>query len=365
MQKWFRRFLILLIVLTVIGTFQFQKEEITLPIWFITKNTESGINQKTLAVIMKEGDALSEKTAEHYLAERHIPKKNLFTISLPDTPNVSSSDFNLAYQKLKSQLPDYIQAMVITWNQPYRVDCMSITSAMTFGFDTKWCQPKEKGCQTTAISPYFSHPTMKPWDSLKIRPTMMLSGKNIDEIDSLISRGVKSDFSNPTGSQIVLVKTRDTRRSSRSNLFESAADRFKSLKEINVSFLDLSNEDRDFISGETLLGYQTGKVKVDGIRDNIYLPGAFADHLTSFGGAGLSEKGQMKAFRWLEAGATGSYGTVVEPCSYPAKFPDPNVLIPFYLSGETLLEAYWKSVRMPGEGLFIGEPLARPFAVKQ
>jgi hypothetical protein len=26
-----------------------------------------------------------------------------------------------------------------------------------------------------------------------------------------------------------------------------------------------------------------------------------------------------------------------------------------------LIEAYWKSVRMPGQGIFIGEPLARPF----
>jgi hypothetical protein len=32
-----------------------------------------------------------------------------------------------------------------------------------------------------------------------------------------------------------------------------------------------------------------------------------------------------------------------------------------YLSGETLLESYWKSVAMPGQGLFIGDPLARPF----
>jgi hypothetical protein len=32
-----------------------------------------------------------------------------------------------------------------------------------------------------------------------------------------------------------------------------------------------------------------------------------------------------------------------------------------YLQGETLIEAYWKSVQMPGQGLFIGEPLARPY----
>jgi hypothetical protein len=32
-----------------------------------------------------------------------------------------------------------------------------------------------------------------------------------------------------------------------------------------------------------------------------------------------------------------------------------------YLAGDTLIEAYWKSVAMPAQGLFIGEPLAAPF----
>jgi len=34
-----------------------------------------------------------------------------------------------------------------------------------------------------------------------------------------------------------------------------------------------------------------------------------------------------------------------------------------YLRGDTLLEAYWKSVLMPGQGLFVGEPLARPYGL--
>jgi len=56
------------------------------------------------------------------------------------------------------------------------------------------------------------------------------------------------------------------------------------------------------------------------------------------------------------------YGSVSEPCNILGKFPDPAVLFNHYLNGDTLLEAYWKSVRMPGQGPFIGEPLARPFA---
>jgi uncharacterized protein (TIGR03790 family) len=85
-----------------------------------------------------------------------------------------------------------------------------------------------------------------------------------------------------------------------------------------------------------------------------------ADHLTSTGGDLLSTS-QMSSLRWLEAGATASYGTVVEPCAFPAKFPDPVVMMKHYFAGQTLIEAYWKSVAMPGQGLFIGEPLARPF----
>jgi hypothetical protein len=61
------------------------------------------------------------------------------------------------------------------------------------------------------------------------------------------------------------------------------------------------------------------------------------------------------------AGATGSYGTVTEPCNFPGKFPNPAIVMQSYLGGSTLIEAYWKSVSMPGQGIFIGEPLAAPF----
>ena len=69
----------------------------------------------------------------------------------------------------------------------------------------------------------------------------------------------------------------------------------------------------------------------------------------------------MSALRFLEAGVTASYGTVVEPCNFNGKFPDPAVWLRHYFHGEPVIEAYWKSVSMPGEGLYIGEPLARPY----
>ena len=70
----------------------------------------------------------------------------------------------------------------------------------------------------------------------------------------------------------------------------------------------------------------------------------------------------MSALAWLRQGATASFGSVSEPCAYPEKFPDIRVLFEHYTRGESAREAYWKSVAMPGQGLFIGEPLSRPYA---
>jgi hypothetical protein len=33
-----------------------------------------------------------------------------------------------------------------------------------------------------------------------------------------------------------------------------------------------------------------------------------------------------------------------------------------YALGASAIESYWKSVAWPGEGVFVGEPLAQPFA---
>jgi hypothetical protein len=101
-------------------------------------------------------------------------------------------------------------------------------------------------------------------------------------------------------------------------------------------------------------------VNVPNLDTNTFRPGAIGDHLTSAGGV-LMGRSQMSSLRWLEAGATGSYGAVVEPCNFPQKFPNPGVVVSRYARGESLIEAYWKSVAMPGQGIFIGEPLADPF----
>ena len=322
---------------------------------------QQGITSQNIGILVKNNDALSLRTALLYKQERNIPEAHIFYLDLPNKSNISPKQFKAAYKTLMDQVGDDIQAFVATWKAPYRVGCMSITSALAFGYDQKWCQPKKKGCFPTPNSPYFNSNSSAPWTDLGMRPTMLLTGQNYETIHALVQRGVQSDGTRPKG-HAYLLQTKDRARSTRAGLFKRFATHYPSHPLLEIHFLDMRKQPTDYISlKDEVMFYQTGLKHVPDIFTNHYLPGAIADHLTSAGGNGLSEKGQMKAFRWLEAGATGSYGTVVEPCNFVQKFPNPEILIPRYLQGETLIEAYWKSVLQPSEGLFIGEPLARPY----
>jgi uncharacterized protein (TIGR03790 family) len=115
------------------------------------------------------------------------------------------------------------------------------------------------------------------------------------------------------------------------------------------------------VDAHDIIVYQTGMADVAKLDTLGFLPGALADHLTSLGGDLLGAE-QMSSLRWLQAGATASYGTVSEPCNHWQKFPNPAVLLRHYLQGDSAIEAYWKSVAWPAQGVFIGEPLAAPCA---
>jgi uncharacterized protein (TIGR03790 family) len=244
-----------------------------------------------------------------------------------------------------------VQAFALAWAAPWRVECMSITSAFAFGFDPASCA---WGCKPTPFSRYFASATRAPYADLGIRPAMALAAASLEEAKALIDRGVAADGTHPEGTAYLLT-TSDAARTVRSPGYPLARRVAKG--RIPVKLLQ-----QDALTYRTdVLFYFTGAARVAGLQTLRFLPGAMADHLTSSGGALTERGGQMSALAWLEAGATASYGTVVEPCNLPQKFPHPAVAIAHYLAGETLIEAYWKSVRMPGQGVFVGEPLAAPF----
>jgi len=304
-----------------------------------------------LGVIVNDADPLSRSIADYYVNRRLIPERNLIHVSFRPGDTVMRPEiFHTIKAEVDSQTPAGVQAYAIAWTSPYRVGCMSITTAFAAGFDAGFCA---LGCEPTQRSPYFSSHSRRPHEDHGWRPAMLLAGKDLDEVEKLIDRGIAADGSRPGGTAYLL-STSNRLRNARARFYPGIkllqSDRFR------VEIIDSDSlQYRDDI-----LFYFTGLSSVDKLESNRFLPGAIADHLTSSGGM-LTDSRQMSSLRWLEAGATGSYGTVTEPCNFVQKFPRPNLVIDAYLNGETLIEAYWKSVEWPGQGVFIGEPLATPF----
>jgi uncharacterized protein (TIGR03790 family) len=314
-----------------------------------------GLDHTQLAVIVNVRDPLSVAVGDYYAERRMILFQNIVRVRFtPGQTTLTRAQFEILKTQVDHQTQPNVQAYAIAWTTPYRVECMSITSAFAFGFDPALCA---QGCKPTRINPYFGSRALLPYTQLRIRPSMAIAATSIEEAKALIDRGVKSDGSRPSGTAYLL-STSDSERNVRSVTYPQVERMLKGRFRAQVLNQDALTDQDD------VMFYFTGTTHVKGLDTLGFLPGAMADHLTSAGGA-LDSTSQMSALRWLEAGATASYGTVAEPCNIPQKFPNPLVAIAHYLRGETLIEAYWKSVQMPGQGIFIGEPLARPFGPNQ
>lgn len=314
---------------------------------------ETGLTARDLAVVVNRRDPLSVQIGEAYVARRGVPKGQLVEVSFPPHRRVLPvAEFKALQKAVARQAPEHVQAYLLTWTLPYRVGCMSITTAFALGYSESFCA---EGCKLTRQSPYFDSASSAPNRELGMRPAMLLAANDLQQAEQLIARGVAADHSWPAKGKVVLMRTPDRARTVREKRWPVVSSLLRGILPVKDIEAEALRDQSD------VLFYFTGLAKVPDIETNDYLPGAVADHLTSAGGI-LDGNRQMSIMRWLEAGLTGSYGAVVEPCNFLEKFPDVPVFLTHYLAGETLLEAYWKSVRMPGQGLFVGEPLARPFA---
>jgi len=183
----------------------------------------------------------------------------------------------------------------------------------------------------------------------------MLTSSNLTQAKQVVDRGVASDGTFPT--QIVyLAKSGDVARNIRYTLFDNAI--FNTRLRGDYSMVR-TNADAPNNLGY-ILGYENGRQSISA-PPVIFAPGALADQLTSYGGCLYDVPDHTTALVFLNAGAIGSYGTVVEPCAYAQKFPAAQAY--FYQSrGFTMAECYYQSVTNPYQGVLVGEPLAAPFA---
>ena len=223
------------------------------------------------------------------------------------------------------------------------------------------------------VSPYFAGPTGKDKNTRRTYsldrlretggrsapiPAMMLGyigerGNTLEEALQCLMRGANAGRVHaPTGT-VYLVYNEDVRSKARHWQFPAAK---KALEEIGIPCILSTNPPNNSVVAGMLSGH---RVALTG-KDNIYQPGAFTDHLTSFA-AVFDQHQHSKITKWISAGASASAGTIVEPYANWAKFPNAQTFVHLG-NGCTMLEALYQGVRCPLQLLMIGDPLSAAYS---
>ena len=318
------------------------------------------ITANELGLVINMADPYSVSVGEHYARRRGIPAAQILRVQLPLRASLTREEFTALDQTIRSQMPENVNGLALAWLQPYAVECNSLTSALGMGLQPDVCA---HSCAPTRVSPYISYFGARPWVVLGLRPTMQIAARSVPAALAMIERGIAADHTLAAGApepaMAYLAATPDVNRNVRERLFPPTGG------VPGVAGFEVARVRSEALPPlRRTLVYETGLATVPAPLAAEWLPGALADHLTSFGGQ-LERPvgdGQMNILDWIDAGATASYGSVSEPCNHVQKFPHPQVLIQAYAQGVSALEAYWHSVAWPAQGVFVGEPLAAPFA---
>jgi len=334
----------------------------------------SGLN---VVVVVNQNSTNSVQLGNYYCEKRCVPPQNLLRINWTGGNTTwAQSDFdtnllNPLVAMLSSRgLTNQVDYVVLSMDIPYQVTAAdginSTTAALFYGFKTDDCSTNcpagIPGCNLPDASSnayaasegiFRQTPPIAAGSNSWL--VTMLTSSNLAQAQAIIDCSVASDGAFPTQT-VWLAKTSDLARNVRYLEFDNAIFDARVAGNFSIARINL-----DSPYGLTnLLGYQTGLAGFN-LLPNVFVPGAMADSLTSYGGVILAPNGQTSLLAFMNAGACGSYGTVTEPCNYLQKFPSPQDYF-YQARGFSLAECYYMSLVNPYQGLIVGEPLAAPFA---
>jgi hypothetical protein len=195
-------------------------------------------------------------------------------------------------------------------------------------------------------------------------------GNTVPDLLSMIDRSVDADGRRASGTFYYMNNTTDAPRNARAcgsfngcsspTLYDAAATRLAGL-----------GDSASVLSGilppngtTNILGVMTGNATL-GIPGAAFTlaHGAFGDHQTSWAALFDCTGGcQTLVSAWISQGASGSDGTVEEPCADIQIFPSANFHY-YYAQGMSIGESYLRSLQAaPTHNLLYGDPLTRAFA---
>ena len=345
-----------------------------------------------VAVLVNKQSQDSKMAANMFAGLHGVPDCNWIYLDLPES--MFSGRFECTPKEFKSLiydptlkilkergLDDQITAWVYSVDFPIRVVTaetdrrqMSIMGLTFLRGEVPDLEQMEQG---KIISPLFAGPTNEGGQKLPSRafdvwkvglkdkmplPSMMLgyigeNGSSMETVLRCIQDGARARR-NQRGSRVLFVKTDDAARSAPREW--QFADVQAELKVRGGSAVITTNS----APRQTgLIGVMTGLADVKPTDYGSFVPGAMAEHLTSW--SAEFQKPQSKCTEWLDAGATVTAGMVVEPYNNWVKFPHAR-FYGHYAAGCTAMESFYQSIASPVQILLLGDPLSQitPFPVK-
>jgi uncharacterized protein (TIGR03790 family) len=339
-----------------------------------------------VVVVVNQNSTNSVQLGNYYCERRQIPPQNVLRVNWTGS-NIqwTKSEFEtvllnpLLAMLSARQLTNQIDYVLLSMDLPYRVvhtgsvtesGNNSTTSALFYGFKPDFSVPSFglPSCNLPAASSnsYAGSEAVfraTPLGAINSNSFLvsMLTSSNLAAAKLVIDRAVTSDSSMPT-QPVFLGHSDDRLRNIRYWLFDDAIFNARLRGNYAIQATNVNHPN----SLGSIAGYESG-IQWGTVGSGIFLPGAMADNITSFSGQIFEQpnnpEGHLTALAFLNAGAAGSYGTIVEPCAWLQKFPSPQNYF-YQARGFTLAECYYQSVTNPYQGLLLGEPLAAPYALR-
>jgi uncharacterized protein (TIGR03790 family) len=336
-----------------------------------THASHGGGGPMNTLVVVNTASRDSRALGAYYAEKRGIPASHL--CSIRTDPRASSISLEALENEIrapilqhvaKEKLDGQIHYLVLCMGIPSRVESLNgITAALFYGYKTPLPDAPQCNVAPRSANQYFgserAYTSTAGWNRTNAPIPFLLTADSLETAKRVVDRSVAADASFPEG-VFCLHGSGDSARNVRPPAYPAVERLFRLFGRGDWIDVDPRAEP---LPAVPILGYMTGRAYLPTqFVDMVLAPGAIADHLTSCAGM-LPDPclNQSTVWDWMRLGATASYGTVSEPCAFREKFPDPRLFF-WYSRGFTAGEALAMSVLHPYQGIWVGDPLAAPFA---
>jgi uncharacterized protein (TIGR03790 family) len=236
------------------------------------------LTAKDIGLVITRTTRTRSKTGSSY-ARGALAPEQILRVGLPAKATLTPDEFQGLKAAIDARFNTRIQALALAWTEPYAVNCNSITGALALGYDADLCAHT---CAPSKASPYFNASSARPYTDLKLRPSMLLAAPDVAAAKALIRRGIQADHSlGLRGAPPVhayFIATADTARNVRAPLFPRPA-------RCPVSASSCTSARKNRCATPAGCCWSRRVPRRSSISTRLHwVPGALADHLTSFGG---------------------------------------------------------------------------------